>query len=141
MRRATSWLGLAGALIAVEAACASSTRDFSFRRAEFVAEPAALDAAGAFVATQLPAGLPLSEAVARVERAEMRCGAPDRRTGRITCDYRMLVYTDAGNLGEDVWTVQLAPRPNRTLASAVVSHVVIGSWPPHIGPVGLWRSR
>jgi hypothetical protein len=42
----------------------------------------------------------------------------------------MPVYTETGNLGEDVWTVQLMPVPDGTLARAVVSRVVIGSWPP-----------
>jgi len=97
---------------------------FSFRQAEFMNEDAALRSATAFVADELPAGLAVPEALARLKRADMDC-RPDA-SGVTACSFGMVEGRDGGTLGEDTWTVRLRRDPQDRITAADLSHQQTG---------------
>ncbi len=127
--RLVAAVGLAAAL----AACQSVTRDhprFTFPRAESLSYDMGLPYAQAFVAHDLPPGLPMDEAVARVKRAVMAC-RPPTEDGSVRCRYLTTVGREFGSLGEDVWDLTLTPGPDGRLRSASLTR-------NHVGLPGLY---
>ena len=74
-------------------------------------------AARAFIAAQLPAGLPLAEAEARLDRAIMGCNERRLSAGEVDCEYYEIVGSDGGTLGDDVWSVRLTVDEQHRLQS------------------------
>jgi hypothetical protein len=113
---------LASGLCAAGASAAQANTGetlFSFVRAEFMSPDQGRAAAEAFVARELPAGLPLPEAVMRLQQANMHCGAASP-TGVTECTYAMPVGSDGYPLHDDVWTVRLNSNEHGTLAVATL---------------------
>lgn len=102
---------------------------FTFRDAEFLPLDRGIEAAQGFVAADLPAGLPASDARARLRRADMRCAKP-RRDGAEVCDFAEVVHVEGGVLGEHHWTVTLRFNSSAELASATLDQFVIGAGNP-----------
>ena len=115
------------AAAAMLAAGGASAHGFTFRDAEFLSDDTALEQAQAFVADRLPAGLPLTEARARLATADMRCG---RGVAAVTCDLGMIVHIDGGLLGEDHWRVRLTADADGRLTEAAVDHYIVGTGVP-----------
>jgi hypothetical protein len=116
-------------LIAAGAAQPSSAQPaFSFRQAEFMNSEEAMRSATAFVADELPAGLSMPDAVARLSRADMHCRA-ESSSGETACSFAMMAGADGGTLGEDTWTVRLRCDPQDKLMAARMEHERTGFAP------------
>lgn len=108
-------------------AAAEPQSAFTFQDAEFL--PNAHEgflAAKAFVADQLPPGLPMNEAVMRVEQARASCKPAVSSMAVVNCEYFIQARPVEGGLGENVWTARLNPGPNDTLASASIERTRVG---------------
>jgi hypothetical protein len=117
----------AGLVFMLGRAIAEPSTGFTFQYAEFLSnEHEGLSAAKAFVAADLPPGLPMREAVMRVEQARASCKAPASSAEVVKCEYFIQARPAEGDLGENVWTVRLDPGPNDTLASASVERFRVG---------------
>jgi hypothetical protein len=114
---------LAGLLYCTEIACADA---FSFPSAEFMRGDDGVRAARAFIKDQLPSGLPISVAIARVEKADASCHISTVGDTVVTCEYFILARPVGGDLGENIWTVKLFPGPDATLADASLSRTRVG---------------
>lgn len=62
----------------------------------------------------------------------MPCPAAPPAGGELACDFIMPTHIGGGIIGEDVWTVRLTTAPDGTLASAQVSHTIVGTGPPGV---------
>ncbi|HZC17417.1 MAG TPA: hypothetical protein VE309_11715 [Caulobacteraceae bacterium] len=118
-------LGLAAALASPVAAAAP--RRFTFAYAEFLPNDEAMRQSQAFVAQALPPGLPMREAIARVERADMSCHGGRGQDGVVNCDFFINAAPPDGPLGENFWNLSLTPGPDGALQSVSLhrSHVGI----------------
>jgi hypothetical protein len=94
---------------------------FTFRQAEFMHHDDAMNSATAFVAGELPAGLSMPDAVARLSRADMDCG-PASSSGTTACSFGMIAGRDGGTLGDDTWTVRLRSDGQGKLVAARLDH-------------------
>ena len=74
-------------------------------------------AAQQFVEKQLPAGLPMAEAIARARAAHSACHDVG---GDVVCRYSITDAPDMAPLGEEIWTLTLTPGPDGKLASAAI---------------------
>ncbi len=115
-------IGIALSTVAV----AHDASRFTFPRAEFLPGSQGMALAQAFVAQDLPRGLPMTEAVARVRRAVMACHPARAVSGVMVCEYSISVKPDGGDAGEDGWRVRLSPGPDGRLQDASVSRFHIG---------------
>ena len=102
---------------------ASAPARFTFPNAEFMPEKEGLQAAQDFVKNELPQGLAMSVAVARVERAHAACRRAIRQT---VCTYFIESHPPDGDSGENVWTVRLIPDLKGALQSATVARSHVG---------------
>jgi hypothetical protein len=116
---------LAGVLSVAAAICFatasnSAERPLSFRDVEYyITDDDAMDAANAFVASQLPPGLSRADAVERLTSSGMVCGRPESPDA-LTCTF---VGWPA-----DRWTVRLTFDNHAEVSKATVDHAKIG-WP------------
>jgi hypothetical protein len=122
--RAVVGIGLAGALVSPVAA--SDVSHFTFSQAEFEPVAEGTQAAQEFVTTELPQGLPLSEAIARVQRAVMSCHASRVDSGAVTCDYFRGATPAGGDQGEDFWELNLRASSDGVLQSVSLSRSHVG---------------
>jgi hypothetical protein len=90
---------------------------FSFRTNEFRLEGDARAAAAAFVERAFPPGLPMTEARARAQAAEMTC-RPAKADAGLACVYSVPVHAPGGVIGENTWTLRLTPDGSGRLAAA-----------------------
>jgi hypothetical protein len=125
-------IGVAFALLAAGlAGAARASGGFSFWDAEFMPPDRALAAAEQFIESDLPPGLPMAEARARLRKAAMVCDQPEAPGAPVTCDCSEILHLEGGVLGEDHWTVVLVPDAAGRLGSASLDHHIIGSGPPN----------
>lgn len=118
-----SALGLAGTIISQPA----NAEAFTFPNAEFMQDQTAgMRAAYSFVARALPPGISMSAAIGAVERAEAGCHIPADTTRPVTCEYSILARPEGGDMGENVWTVQLFPGSDGRLQNATVVRSRVG---------------
>jgi hypothetical protein len=101
-------------------AMAYAERPFTFASAEFMRSDHAAEAADAFVAQELPAGLPLPTAIARVQKAGARCRPPHATEGEVVCTFFITAQPVGGDLGENWWTVRLSAGVDGKLESASI---------------------
>lgn len=111
-------------LAAAVATSASAEGRFTFPRAEFLPDDIGMQAAQAFVANELPAGLPMSEAIARTTRADTACHPGPG--GAVDCRYFIASRPEGGDLGEDFWNVRLVPGADGHLQAASVRRWRVG---------------
>jgi hypothetical protein len=78
-----------------------------------------------FVAESLPPGLPMAQAVRRVQGATAACG-PAASDGVVECRYFIEVRPDGGDAGEDGWRVRLVPTAGGLLGAATASRYHVG---------------
>lgn len=110
-------LGLAATALAATAFAQPDPSRFTFPWAAHVDARTGNWAAREFVEKELPAGLPMAEAVARARAARASCRD---RGGEVVCRYEI---SDAGGeaaLGEEIWTLTLTPGPGGKLANAAI---------------------
>jgi hypothetical protein len=112
--------GLAGS------ACASPANPFTFAKAEFMRPDTRMQAANDFAARQLIAGLPMREAITRVERADALCRRSDKHVGDVVCRYLMPVHPEGGDLGERIWTIRLTSGASDTLRGVTIDRSLVG---------------
>lgn len=93
---------------------------FTFRGVEFIASDERIAAAQAFVAQQLPKGLPIPEAVRRLKRADAFCKGYQPADAELKCQSSMVVHPTGLELGEVTWTVRLTQDGQGLLANAIV---------------------
>jgi methyl coenzyme M reductase alpha subunit len=122
--RTASVLIAAGSALAVVAggAAAQDQHRFTFSQAEYMSM-GGMRAARAFVAENLPAGIPMRKAIARAERADTSCKPV---ADGVDCEYFIMVRPAGGDLGEDVWAVHLHPGPEGLLQAADVHRYRVG---------------
>ena len=91
-------------------------------------EDKGIAAAQAFLAERLTSGLPMAQAIARVEKANAGCHSPAAPGSPVVCRYSEIAHPVCGDLGEDIWTVRLIPASDGLLQSATFerSHVGMG---------------
>ena len=90
---------------------------FTFPYAAHVDIRSGNEAARQFVEKELPAGLPMSEAIARARAARSAC----HDTGwEVVCRYFIGEAPDMAPLGEEIWTLTLTPGPDGKLAAAAI---------------------
>lgn len=114
-------------LASVAAATAPSivnAAPFTFARAEYLPSALGMARAEDFLAHALPPGLPMTEAIRRLRRADMACGSADR--GQVVCEFSEDVRPEGGDDGADIWTVRLTAGDGGALQSAVVTRSHIG---------------
>ena len=111
-------------LCAMTGSTLAATR-FAFHNAEFMPEAQGLEAAQDFVKAQLPQGLAMNLAVARLRQADATCRRQARQSV-IVCTYSAAAHPAMGDTGEDVWTVRLIPAANGALQSASVARAHVG---------------
>jgi hypothetical protein len=99
---------------------------FTFPDAEFMPGNDGTRAARSFMEDQLTHGLPMSLAIARVEKARASCHVPAGDTEMVTCEYFVLAHPVGGDLGENIWTVHLIPDSNGTLDDATIARTRAG---------------
>ena len=122
-RTAGAILATCSALAVVASgAAAQDQRPFTFSQAEYMST-GGMAAARAFVAENLPAGIPMRKAIARAERADTSCKPV---ADGVDCEYFILVRPVGGDLGEDVWAVHLHPGPEGLLRAADVHRYRVG---------------
>lgn len=109
---------VAFALLAASPAVAAP--GFSFRSNEFQEADRARADADAFVARSFPTGLPLADARARAEAAEMTCRAG--RTDGLVCVYSAPVHAPGGVIGDNTWTLRLTQDAQGRLAFARLAY-------------------
>jgi hypothetical protein len=90
---------------------------FTFPYAAHVDARSGNVAAKEFVEKQLPAGLPMSEAIARARAAHSACHDAG---GEVVCRYSIGDAPDMAPLGEEIWTLTLTPGPDGKLAAAAI---------------------
>jgi hypothetical protein len=114
----------AGSALAVMASVASAQdqRHFTFSQAEYTST-GGMRAASAFVAENLPAGIPMRTAITRAERADTSCRPV---ADGVDCEFFILDRPAGGDLGEDVWAVHLHPGPAGLLQAADVHRYRVG---------------
>ena len=98
-------------------------RRFTFPWAAHVDMRSGDYAAQQFVQHQLPAGLPMHEAVARARAARSSC---NDLGSVVICRYSISSATDQAALGEEVWTLTLTPGPDGKLATAAIDRSRVG---------------
>ena len=98
---------------------------FTFMQAQFMDPDEAMQSATAFVADELPAGLSMPDAVARLSRVDMHCGA-ESSSGETACSSSMIVRSNGGTLGDDTWTVRLRCDHQGKLTAARLGHARTG---------------
>ena len=76
-----------------------------------------------FVEKELPAGLPMSEAIARARAARSACHDVG---GAVVCRYWIGDAPDMAPLGEEIWTLTLTPGPDGKLAAAAIDRTRAG---------------
>jgi hypothetical protein len=115
---------VAGSALAAVAngAPAHDQRRFTFSQAAYTSMDGMI-AARAFVAEDLPAGIPMREAIARTERADTSCKPA---ADGVDCHFFVLASPVGGDLGEDYWVVHLHPGPDGLLQSADVQRYRVG---------------
>jgi hypothetical protein len=118
-RAAAAALGLSLALGVASSAEAAQGR-FTFRGVEFSESGEPIAAAQAFVAQQLPTGLPIPVAIRRLREADAFCGGHQPANAQLTCRFSMLVHRTGDVLREVNWTVRLTPDSQGLLANATV---------------------
>ena len=118
-RAAAAVLGLSLALGVASAAEAGQGR-FTFRGVEFIPSGERIGAAQAFVAQQLPAGLPIPEAIRRLRAADASCKNYQPANAQLTCQSSMVEHPTGLELGDVTWTVRLTQDSQGLLASATV---------------------
>ena len=116
---AAAVLGLSLALGTASAAKAAQDR-FTFRGVEFIPFGERIGTAQAFVAQQLPAGLPIQEAIRRLRAADASCKGYQPANAQLTCRSSMVVHPTGLELGDVTWTVRLTQDSRGLLASATV---------------------
>jgi hypothetical protein len=129
MSRTAKLTAIAGtALICLMSEAIAAPPDhFTFQDAEFHPnQREGFEAAKAFVASELPQGIPMSEAIAKVEGARAACDTPTAPSAVVQCEYSILARPAEGGLGENVWTVRLTPGPGDKLQSAYVERSHMG---------------
>jgi len=129
MSRTASLTAIAGAALIcmMSEAIAEPSDRFTFPDAEFHPnQREGLEAAQSFVASALPQGIPMSEAIAKVEQARAACDSPTDSSAVVQCEYSILARPAEGSLGENVWTVRLVRGPGDTLQSASVERSHMG---------------
>jgi hypothetical protein len=90
---------------------------FTFPYAAHVDIRSGDEAARLFVEKELPAGLPMSEAISRARAAHSAC----HDTGSdVVCRYWIGDAPDMAPLGEEIWTLTLTPGPDGKLATAAI---------------------
>jgi hypothetical protein len=109
-------------VVMASVAAAQDQRRFTFSQAEYMSM-GGMRAASAFVAEDLPAGIPMREAIARAERADTACKPV---ADGVDCEYFIMVRPAGGDLGEDVWAVHLRPDPAGLLQAADVHRYRVG---------------
>lgn len=117
-RAAAAALGLSFALGVASAADAQG--QFTFRGAEFMPSGEPLAAAQAFVAQQLPTGLPVSEAIRRLRKADAFCEAHQPANAPLTCRFSILQHPTGLELGAVNWTIRLTQNGQGLLANVTV---------------------
>ena len=123
-------LGLAAAL--ASPAAARDLRRFTFPQAEFLPNDEGMRLAQDFVAQALPRGLPMNEAITRVERAVMACHDGHRQDGVVNCDFFINARPPGGDLGEVYWNLSLWPGPHGVLQSVSLRRSYVGL-PGYVG--------
>jgi hypothetical protein len=119
-RAAAAALGLSLALGLASTAQAGQSR-FTFRGVEFIPSDEQRTAAvQAFVAEQLPSGLPIPEAISRLRKADAACEAHPQANAQLKCQFTMLVHPTGLELGAVYWTVRLTQDSQGLLANATV---------------------
>lgn len=114
-------------MLMLSRAIAGHSNRFTFPDAEFLPnEQEGLQAAKSFVARELTHGLPMSEAITRIEYAPASCETPASSSAVIKCEYFILARPAEGSLGENYWTVRLVPGPDNTLERASVERSRVG---------------
>jgi hypothetical protein len=74
-------------------------------------------AAQQFVEKELPAGLPMSEAIARARAARSACHDVGHD---VVCRYSIGEAPDMAPLGQEIWTLTLTPGPDGKLKTAAI---------------------
>ena len=108
---ASTLLGVAGNAMA---------KDFDFQSVEYMSADRRLPAAQAFIDRNAAPGAPMRRAVAAVERAGAACTPADPKTGVVTCKSDALRKRPSETVTDIVWSVQITPTPQGTVASATV---------------------
>lgn len=106
--------------MAVTGCAAHANQGFTFRDAAFMQGGKGMAAAQAFVAAQLPVGLSLTQAEARLTDAGMACKTEPASSAATVCEYYILAGGDGGTLGDDFWTVRLQTDAQARLVSAAL---------------------
>lgn len=93
---------------------------FTFRGVEFMPSDERTAAAQAFVAQQLPTGLPIPEAVRRLKEADAFCKGSHAADAQLKCQASMVVHPTGLELGDVTWTVRLTQDSQGLLANATL---------------------
>jgi hypothetical protein len=96
---------------------------FTFPWAAHVDERSGNYAVQQFVEKELPAGLPMAEAVAKARAAQSSC---HDRPGAVICRYTITDASDMAPLGQEIWTLTLTPGPDGKLATATIDRTRAG---------------
>jgi hypothetical protein len=111
-------------LMAAASGAQAQGADFSFRAVEYMSPDARLPAAQGFLASNIKAGMPMTQAVAGVRAAGAWCQAP-KASGAVTCVATSLASPEDA-LGDVIWKVSLTPSTDGGLAGATVSRSQYG---------------
>jgi hypothetical protein len=118
-RAAALTLGLSLAL-GIGSTAEAAQRQFTFRGVEFIPSGDRVAAARTFVAEQLPAGLPIPEAIRRLRKADAFCGGRQPANAQLMCRSSMVVHPTGLELGNVTWTITLNQDSQGLLANATV---------------------
>jgi hypothetical protein len=100
---------------------------FTFPWAAHVDERSGNYAVQQFVEKELPAGLPMAEAVAKARAARSSCHGEARQGGGVvTCRYTITDASDMAPLGQEIWTLTLTPGLDGKLAAATIDRTRAG---------------
>ncbi len=117
-RAAVAALGLS--LTLGVASAAEAQGQFPFRGAEFNPSGEPLAAAQAFVVEQLPAGLPIPEAIRRLRKAGAFCAAHQPANAQLTCRFSILQHPTGLELGAVNWAIRLSQDSQGLLTKVAV---------------------
>jgi hypothetical protein len=117
-------LALSGSVVAQAMPAVAGQDRFTFHEASFLPPADEMAQARAFVAEAFPPGLPFVEAERRARTADMRCRS--KPGGGLACLYAEPQAMEGGLIGEDTWTLRLAPGLGGTVQTAELKHGFVG---------------
>lgn len=119
-------LGFQFAPAVASADAGTAQRPFSFRAVETMPSYDREAAVQNFLTQELPAGVPASEAVTRLQHAAAHCGRPEAATAPIRCEFTDFDSTTDGYFGEATWTVTLSQNDQGLLTGTTFNRTRTG---------------